>query len=154
MRNISGQSLFEIVVAIAMVALITVAIVGLATVSVRNSSFSEEKTSANFYTQEAIEWLRRYRDEQGWFYFSEKVGIWCFPTVSESDWEGNASSELCVSTEPGDHIGSTVFLRNVTLSEGDLSDTIDVDVDVYWEDSKGAHNAKISTTFSKWEEAP
>ena len=153
MRNILGQSLFEVVVAIAMISLITVAIVGLATVSVRNSSFSEEKTSANFYAQEAVEWLRRYRDEQGWFDFSQKGGTWCFPTVATNDtWEDNSEEGTCNNSTPGDHINNTVFLREVTLTvnTGDLADTIDVDVDVSW----GTHNAKISTSFSKWEVAP
>ena len=156
MKNISGQSLFEIVVAIAMIALITVAIVGLATISVRNSTFSEEKTSANFYTQETVEWLRQYRDEQGWIELSSKVETkpWCFPTVSESVWDDNAiTNDNCDSDKPDNYISGTEFLREVTLSI-DVPDTIDADINVYWEDSKGIHNASISTTFSKWEAAP
>jgi len=159
MKNISGQSLFEIVVAIAIIALITVAIVGLATISVRNSSFSEEKTSANFYTQEVVEWLRQYRDEQGWVVFSQKVlpgvplegQVWCFPTVSDSDWDSNTTPDNCDSEA---YIDGTKYLREVTLIDGDEVDTIDVDVSVYWEDSRGIHNASISTIFSKWEASP
>lgn len=61
-KNKFGQSLFELVVAIGIVGLVLVAIVSVATISVRNTTFSKEQSLASRYTQQAMEWLRGQRD--------------------------------------------------------------------------------------------
>ena len=62
MKSQSGQSLFELVVAIAISALIIVAMVSLAVNSIQNSNFAKNKALASSYAQEAMEWLRGQRD--------------------------------------------------------------------------------------------
>ena len=56
-----GQSLFEVVFAVAVSALIITAIVILAGNAVSNSTFSRNKALAGRFVQEAIEWLRKER---------------------------------------------------------------------------------------------
>ncbi|MFC1710226.1 prepilin-type N-terminal cleavage/methylation domain-containing protein [Patescibacteria group bacterium] len=117
MKNIKGQSLFEVVIALAVVSLVAVAIVGLATVSVKNSTYSDDKTSANFYAQESIEWLRQFRDENTWadFYVNGDVApdgkTWCLPKVTEVVWDDNASEGTC---NADDIIDGTNFTREKT----------------------------------------
>ena len=58
----SGQSLFEVVVALAISTLVIIAVVSLAALSIRNTDFSKNKTLASKYAQDATEWLRGQRD--------------------------------------------------------------------------------------------
>jgi Tfp pilus assembly protein PilW len=51
-----GQSMFELVVAIAISALVIVTIVSLTTISIRNSNFSKNKSLASTYAQQATEY--------------------------------------------------------------------------------------------------
>ena len=57
-----GQSLYELVVAIAIMALFAMAVVSLATSSIQNSTYSKNQSLASSYAQEATEWLRGQRD--------------------------------------------------------------------------------------------
>ncbi len=65
MKMSKGQSLFEVVLALGLAALIMVALVSLVSSSIRNTTFARKKTVATRHAQEATEWLRGQRDE-GW----------------------------------------------------------------------------------------
>ena len=74
-----GQSLFELVVAIAISALIVVAMVSLATNSIKNSQFSKNKALASSYAQQATEWLRGERDSD-FVAFKNNVELSMYPS--------------------------------------------------------------------------
>lgn len=143
-----GQSLFEVVVALAIVTLIVVAIVSLATNSIRNASFARNKTSATRYSQEASEWLRGQRDND-WDIFAARSAatpgiVWCLSTLS---WPGSAGS--CGAST---YIGETLFKREAVLSYPDPADlnNIQADIRTFWVDSQGDHEVKISTYLANW----
>ena len=71
-----GQSLFEVVFAVAIAAMILVGIVSLATTSTRNSIFSRNNSQATKYAQEVVEWLREERDKD-WINLSSHIGNRC-----------------------------------------------------------------------------
>ncbi|OGM09131.1 hypothetical protein A2159_01725 [Candidatus Woesebacteria bacterium RBG_13_34_9] len=136
-----GQSLFELVVAISVIALILMGIVSVAAVSVRNSSFSRNSTIANKYAQEATEWLRQQRDSN-WSVFS-----------THSDSSGITT---CLGSEPLNAWGncsaiSGIFYRQVTLTT-DAADIniINSEVLVTWTDSQGDHEINDTTIFTYW----
>jgi len=58
-----GQSMFEVVFALGIIALITIAIVSVSTVAIRNNIASKNKSLANKYLNEMNEWLRAERDK-------------------------------------------------------------------------------------------
>lgn len=134
-RFYTGQSLFEVVVAVAIAALILVALASLAATSVSNSNFSNNNALATKYAQEAIEWLREQRDE---------------------DWSNIPTSGTeCLGTSPITSFGGcgtipdTVFTRTVQFSaEGDTTKV--VTVIVAWDDSQGHHEVKSTTKFTNW----
>ena len=142
-----GQSMFELVVAIAICALIIVAIVSLTTNSIRNSSYSKNKALAATYAQQATEWLRGQRDSN----INTFIGIattpaWC---LQELDFTQPAINPAVNCTEK---IMDTPFVRwvsfNTSLQGGKT--VVEADITVSWVDSQGTHTIKSATSFSDW----
>lgn len=144
-KDEKGQSLFEVVLALAVAALIIIAIVALATISIRNASFSRDQSLTTRYAQEAIEWLRGQRDED-WDAFATRAltPLWCFKSLSWTD----AKIGECDSP---DFISDTIFKREISFTILNASN-IDTAVKVYWEDAQGLHETKTVTTFTDWRE--
>jgi len=144
-KDEKGQSLFEVVLALAVAALIIIAIVALATISIRNANFSRNQSLTTRYAQEAIEWLRGQRDED-WDAFAARAltPLWCLKSLSWTD----AKIGECGSS---DFIFDTIFKREISFTILDASN-IDTAVKVYWEDAQGLHETKTVTTFTDWRE--
>lgn len=139
-----GQSLFEVVVALAISTLIIVAVVSLASNSIRNSTYSKNKTLAASYAQEAMEWLRNQRDSNtAGFFASVQTSPWCLAILS-FDTPG-----ACVS---GQVIADTPFSREVSFSTTTLNSktVLEASVKVYWNDSQGYHEVVNNTDFTDW----
>lgn len=145
MKYEKGQSLFEVVLALAVAALIIISIVALATISIRNANFSRNQSLATRYAQEAIEWLRGQRDE-GWDAFTTRAltPLWCLKSLSWTD----AIIGGCGSSG---FISDTIFKREISFTILDASN-IDTEVKVYWQDAQGLHETKTVTTFTDWRE--
>ena len=138
----SGQSLFEVVFAIAVVAIIISGVVALSATTVRNSSFSRNNALATNYAQEAAEWLRSERDNN-WVIFSGRSNTsgvtWCINALT---WVSGVCSG---------NISGTIFMRTVTLTT-DIVDpnTIQAVVLAIWADSQGNHQTKTTMTLTNW----
>jgi len=127
MKKASGQSLVEMVVAIAVVLIVIVALVAVTTVSVRNASFSRNQALATKYAQEWIEDARKIRDSQP-------------ESVFFTDGSCNAS----------DTVGGFTRTRTCSLAvDGDKKAMI-VTVTVSWTDAKGTHKSELTTRLTKW----
>jgi Tfp pilus assembly protein PilV len=140
-----GQSLFEVVLALAIAALIIIAIVALATISIRNANFSRNQSLATRHAQESIEWLRGQRDED-WDTFAVRAltPLWCLKSLS---WTSAIIGE-CGSSG---FISDTIFKREVSFLILDAS-SIDTEVKISWQDTQGLHETKTITTFTDWRE--
>lgn len=149
-KKISGQSLFELVVAIGVIGLILLSLVSLATISVRNASYSKNNAEASRLGQEVIEWLRRERDTS-WTNFVSQSTTSITRCVLGPSW---AETKTGVCTTPNDLI-SGIFLRQVDFLSSDtngdtFADRIEVGVKIFWTDGLGYHEVKNSTYFSDW----
>ena len=126
-----------------LIALVSVAIVGLATVSVRNNAFARNNSLANKYAQEAIEWLRSERDK-GWVAFSshthENENISCLTEIGE--WQG--------ACEEGDTIPETNIKREFSLIKKSDPNRVTANVYMSWIDGVGDHKIKVVTDFTDW----
>ncbi|MBX4205778.1 hypothetical protein KW795_01130 [Candidatus Microgenomates bacterium] len=144
-----GQSLFEAVIAIAMVSIILIAIVSTAVISVKNSSFSRNKTLAAKIGQDTVEWLRGERDAN-WDLFSTTVSGVSNETVSSPVWcMPNLEWTQIGPCGDSDKIEGTIFKRQLdfeTLSSKEIQATITIS----WDDSQGYHEIKLVTYFSDW----
>ena len=143
-ENCSGQSLFEVVVALAISAVIVVALVSLASSSIRNATFAKNKTLASRYAEEAIEWLRGQRDSDIDTFKSNSLSpVWCLENPSWSS-PGSCSS--------GDEISGTIFLRELSFPDDGATEIIEANVRVYWTDAQGEHEVRSATNFADWRE--
>jgi Tfp pilus assembly protein PilV len=141
-----GQSLFEVVVALAVSALIITGVVSVATNSIQNSAYARDKTLAANYVQETMEWMRSERDKNASIFLSHAPGTWCF--VDLSGWVTPNHAGNCLASE---YIsGSSKFKRQVIFSVSDFSGKklVEVDTTVSWSDSKGLHSVTSSTNLS------
>lgn len=159
-KHEQGQSLFEVVVAIAISALIIVAIVSLTSSSIQNSSYSKDKTLAATYVQEANEWLRDQRDSNmDTFATNATLPSAIDPKTLKVTWCFNNDLSI-LTTWPnthgpcsnGNYILGTRFTRQVIFDVStDISSgkkIYQADVSAFWSDSKGIHQVTSATNFS------
>lgn len=141
-KSISGQSLFEVVLALGVVTIIIVSLVLLTSNAIRNSRFSQNKTLATQYSQEAIEWLRSERDLDFDAFFDRAATstTYCLQTLSWDKFTACSSS---------DTIADTILTREVAISNDSLIQ-VQVDVVVFWTDSQGLHEVRSLTNFTDW----
>lgn len=148
MKNLEkGQSLFELVVAIAVSALIIVAVVSLTTNAIRSANFSKNNAIANSLAQDAVEWLRTQRDSDPTTFFTNSdTQFWCFMNL---DWNspGGCSSDALIAN---------LFIREAQFTP-DVSggkSVVHVTVTVYWSDTgatsgtQGTHEVINTTDFA------
>lgn len=143
-----GQSLFEIMLALAIATLIIVAIVVLTSNAIRNTTFSKNKTLAARHSQEATEWLRGERDTDfSAFEARAATPLYCLPSLS---W----SSATVGACGAGQEIPDTIFKREVSFSTSVVNGKtlIEAGVQVFWSDAQGLHEIRSVTNFSDWRE--
>lgn len=136
-KHTSGQSMFEVIIALFIIAMIIVGVVSLTTISVSNSVFSRNKTLAGKYSQEAIEWLRSQREVNFSVFKTNATGTWCLSSLAFS------SHSAC-----GSSITGTIFKRQVTFTVVTNPTIIKAEVTTSWDDSKGTHQAVSTTEFT------
>jgi len=141
-RQQSGQSFFEMLIAVLIVSLVLIALVGLATRSIALTTFSRNKTLANRYAQEVIEWMRGERDTD-WALFRGRATTsnnWCMRTLAWS------SQGVCGTNAT---IGTTGFTRDVTfILTG--PNTVNATIVIRWVDGSGTHESRTSTRYTNW----
>lgn len=142
-----GQSLFEVVVALAISTLVIIAVVSLAALSIRNTDFSKNKVLASKYAQDATEWLRGQRDTDFEAFYANTIPsprTWCLKTLNLNQSGACGASSM---------IGETVFYREVEFTNGLTSNgqtLVSARVRVYWVDAQGSHEVINSTDFTDW----
>lgn len=136
--------MFEVVLAIFIMALIITGVVVLSTGSILNSTFSKNKTLAGRYGQEATEWLRNERDiDFAAFIAKVPTSVYCLDSDILS-WtnEGNCGNNEFVT--------GTIFKRELILTSSSImgKNVIEATVYVYWNDAKGYHEVRSVTNFT------
>ncbi len=142
LKNVAGQSMFEVVLALFIITMIIVAVVILSTNAISNSLFSRSKNQGSRYTQEAIEWLRSQREvNYADFVVYTASGVYCLDTLTFN----NPGS--CGSTE---YVSGTNLIRQVNFSQTIVAGKkiVNAVVTTSWIDSKGYHEARSVTDFS------
>jgi Tfp pilus assembly protein PilV len=141
----SGQSIFEVIIAVAVSALIVTGIVASATNSIQNSSYSRDKNLATNYAQEATEWLRKERD-------TDKIAFLKHFDLNTEFCLANLSWTNFGKCATGEKIPNTIFYRNAVFVVCDgsscPSNAVRATITVSWNDSKGAHDVSSVTDFS------
>lgn len=142
--NEKGQSLFEVVLALGVITIIMAGVVSLTVSSIRNTTFSKNKTLAGRYAQEASEWLRSERDNNFTVFETQTLTtVWCLPDLN---W-----TKIGVCGE-ADKISETPLFREVSFSSDTISGktVIEANIKVYWTDAQGSHETRNVTYFTDW----
>jgi type II secretory pathway pseudopilin PulG len=146
-----GQSLFELVVAIGISALVIVVLVSLVSSALQNAAFAKNQTLSVRYAQEASEWLRGQRDTDT-NAFVTNVSAYPYETArcfNSLNWTSVGPCGV------NDKI-SDLFTRQISFNstsvviDGETKNIIEADITVSWTDSKGIHQVTNSTNLSDW----
>lgn len=130
-KNQKGQSLLEVVAALAAALLVILGLVRVTISSMRNSQFAKNQALATQYAQEAMEQTRSFRDQNSWEdFWDEKVG----------KEEGPITIDILFSR--------TVTIENAETNPGE-ADRARVTVTVSWEE--GEHQSELVSYLTKWE---
>lgn len=119
-----GQSLVEVVAALAVVGIVLLGLMALAVYSLRNINFARNQALATQYAQERMETIRQSRDNDSKAFFASDC-----------------------SRDP-ETVGEN-FTRQVTC-ESVAEDKIRVRVVVIWSDAQGSHQSELITYLTKW----
>jgi len=144
----NGQSLVEVVVTLGVVILFMTGLVIGTTASLRSAQSSKARALSSQYAQEAIEILRKERDN-GWSVFIKKSGYYCVgPT-------GNLESVVSETTACEQLVGG-LFDRKVfltpsgdTMSNGEKSE-MKIDSLVFWTEGSSKKSVKLQTVLTAW----
>jgi hypothetical protein len=144
-----GQSLFELILAIGISALIIVSIVSLVNNSLQNAAFSRNEGVASKHAQGTTEWLRGQRDNRiDYFIARTATASWCLTdaNLTDSSWNNQG---VCGANE---FITGTIFRRQLDFTRSVVGgkNIYRAVVTVTWTDSKGAHNVNSATDFTDW----
>ena len=152
-RSEHGQTLIEILVAVAVVVLVLVAIVSRVVDAVSNANFSRSQVMSTRFSQEGIEWSRSQRDRLGWQNFVAALDgnpvTYCLSDVTSNPQLETLLPGSCTTT-----IAGTLFTREVNFAYTDVpdpdGDLVQVTAQVTWEDRIGDHATTLSTVLSRW----
>jgi len=119
-----GQSIIEVVVALALIAAVVLGLVRVTITSINNAAFAHDQRLATQYAQEGIENVRKCKEEN-------EVAFW--------------NKSCPVLSPPTD----TKFTRTIIYTVVEAQQKMDVLVEVTWSDSKGTHKSSLQTYLTK-----
>ena len=124
-----GQSIIEVVIALALMILVVLGLVKVTVSSINNSAFARDQQTATKYAQEALESARKCK-EKNEAAFWENPGSLCpaLPEISDSRFE-----------------------REITYADESGPDGLKMHVEtiVSWSDNRGTHQSRLETYLSK-----
>jgi len=148
----NGQTLIEILIAVAIVVLVLVAVVSRVVEAVSSANFARNQALATRFAQEGIEWARSQRDLLGWSGLAVYISgnqTYCVPNLSLSI--KNITAGSC---SPTGMIPGTIFLREVAFvysaPGGGAMPFANVTATVSWQDRVGWHRSTQATRLSSW----
>ncbi len=152
-----GQSLLEVVISVAIAAILAVALVTVTLVTQRTSESAKNNTEAAKLVQEGIEQIRVFRDRNG---YDALVNGDCYSVATEQvgeNIEWNLLTAECLANPDGAliRLDNTAFYRKISIQDGaggPGSGTKLITVNVTWEDQKGKQLVKSETVLSRWEQ--
>jgi len=158
-----GQSLIEVIIAIAIATLIIVALINATITGMKNAQFSRNKETSVKLSQEGMEWIRVQRDNLSWDAFNDPALLGqtlCLNTLSNWSLLTSANSD-CSATDLncGYSLGNNIFKRmffintDAAICPPNGSDNpLKITVTVCWKDSTSTvHKSEQTSCFSNWQ---
>lgn len=149
LRKNYGQSLIEIVIALAIIGIILVGLVRTVALSLKNLEYSTNKNLALNLAQSKMEEIRKERDSKNWVKFWDDHGIPVDGTfVGMGMQYFRKDSTLTTSDDP-----ARIFVRTGELwdrSPTDPKKKVEVIIWVSWADALRIHYATVSSYLTGW----
>lgn len=125
-----GQSLVEVMVAVAILVLVATGLIFGITVAINNANFAKNQARATKYAQEGMEKIRAHRDQNDWDTFKANC-------LAESIILGAVDSP---------------FTREIKECREETGERVKVTVRVYWQGTSGKiHQSELTSYFTKWQ---
>lgn len=129
MKKNQGQSLIEIIVAVAVLGVALVSIVLTATVGLKASRVASERSYARHLVENELEDIRRIRDMDPTTFFS-----------------------LGSRTDPPEDFGTApVYTMTTVYTELVAQEQYEIEVEVSWEDGGNTYRVSQITYLSRWQ---
>jgi type II secretory pathway pseudopilin PulG len=149
MRGDSGQTIVEVAVALAVVALLGGALVSIGIASVRSSSDAKMKAEATRMAEEAIEVARHTRDAKTTSTVQELLSI----ASSTGCARVSADFDLVEWSCDDPEVINGIFTRAITVADDSpegQSDRVKITVTVTWGQGRPTERVEMTTYLSKW----
>jgi Tfp pilus assembly protein PilV len=132
MKNNSGQTLIEVLLAVAVLIIFLVSMVSVVTHSIANSEFAKNKSLASKYVEEGLEKARAARDQ----------------SVDWQTFRTTYNGDVTISPAP-----PSPFVRTATFTDDELDpdNKKRIVVKVTWTDAKGDHVTQGITYLTRWD---
>ena len=156
MKNQSGQTIIEVLVATAIVSVLLVSLLILGTNSLKSTNYAKDLNRATEYSNQAADWIRSRKEAEGWETFLSTL---------EEDTTGNQVS-YCLDTliedssafraleggscGPEDTISQTIYTRYIDFDlSSSASGIISATITTQWQDNAVRH-ATVYITLAQW----
>ncbi|OGD87217.1 hypothetical protein A2870_03660 [Candidatus Curtissbacteria bacterium RIFCSPHIGHO2_01_FULL_41_11] len=143
-----GQSLIEVVIALAVVVALAISLVTASLITQRTSRSASNNTEATKLALQTIEQIRALRDRKGFAELVNNTGLSCkrllMPASDPKDWSLTATG-----TCP-ENITSTIFARAIFIEDDNPSSANrrKVTVTISWDESSGTQSVTNVTKLS------
>lgn len=154
-----GQSLIEVIVAFAVVALVGMALITATLATQKTAISARNKSQATELVQQYLEQVRAIRDINGYSYISG-LGVpttnTCYKILNSTDpnpglWTLNTS---CTGATPYNgelvQLNNIDYYRKITFSTLPTSTSAVVQIDVTWKEGTNDRSVSQQTVISKW----
>lgn len=144
-----GQTLVEVIVAIAIMAVIVVGLVSASRQSVRTEQSARAESDATKLAEEGIEQIKAVYNDQSFDKIQTNTCYYPFYNSSSNKWDiDTCKGGNNLITPPGSTI---TFTRKIYAFDttGAVSDAVCVYSVVFWNDQKGPRNAYQQTIIAK-----
>jgi len=134
LKKQAGQTIVEILVATAVVALVLTAVASGLTYSIKSASESKYRSVATSKAQEAVEVFRYQRSTLGWETFVEVLatgGAYCYNTLPTPEQFLSIGNSIC---DTGVADSGTEFKRDVLVTVAGDENSVTVESTVSWTD--------------------
>ena len=141
MKNLQqGQSFVEVIVVVAVLALVLTGLITATTASLKTTTFANLRSQSTKYAQEGIELARSKRDASWNTFLALQGQSFCVDDASPQNWLAGANCAY--------NISNNTFNRKISFVWDGTKMTVSVNVG--WVDSGGNHHTQLETYLTQW----
>ncbi len=156
-QNLDGFTLLETIVAIFVITVGIIGVLSLVTQTISSATFSSHRLIAAYLAQEGIEIVRNIRDTNwlrslGW---NNGLGTGEY----EADYQASSLSNFSGSPLNLENVtgyygydggNATKFTRKITIGAGPIADSLNIKVEVFWEEKGKPYSIPAQENLYNW----